>query len=73
MKRAQAVVVLVSMSGAIALFGPAQAADPPRLTQPVNATKFDLEPARTYTSPSILGIPAIWPWGSSRQPPSGAG
>ena len=57
MKRAQAVVVLVSMSGAIALFGPAQAAGPPRLTQPVNATKFDLEPARTYTSPSIAVDP----------------
>lgn len=57
MKRSRTVVALLSLSAAVAVFSPAAAAGPPRLTEPINVTKFDLEPARTYTSPSIAVDP----------------
>lgn len=58
MKRSQTTVAFLSLLGALSLFAPAGASGPPLLTEPVNATKFDLEPARTYTSPSIAVDPA---------------
>jgi hypothetical protein len=50
--------VLVALAaGALPLFSPAIAAEPLRITQPVQATKFDVDPNRTYTSPSLVVDP----------------
>ncbi len=44
-------VVLAGVVLAVAGQGAASAADPLRLTRPVQATKFDVDPARTYLTP----------------------
>ena len=46
--------LLVALAaGVVPLVSPAFAAEPLRITQPVQATKFDVDPNRTYTSPSL--------------------
>ena len=47
----RASVVVVGLAFAALGQGVASAADPLRLTQPVQATKFDIAPARTYLTP----------------------
>ncbi len=44
-------VVLAGLALAVAGQGGASAADPLRITRPVHATKFDVDPARTYLTP----------------------
>ena len=50
---------LVSVAAGLVLLSQvgAQAADPPRLTKPVQATKDDLNPDRTYSAPFLLAHP----------------
>ena len=47
-------LAIALVSGAAAS---ASAADPPRLTKPVNATKADLDPQRTYSAPAFAVDP----------------
>lgn len=47
------VLAATTTVGLLAMVGGAGAASAPRLTQPVQVTKGDVDPARTYTSPSI--------------------
>ena len=50
---------LVAMAGALLLSqGAALAADPLRVTKPVNATKDDLSPQRTYQAPFLVADPS---------------
>lgn len=46
-------LLLTLAAVAVPLVSPAFAAEPLRITQPVQATKFDVDPNRTYTSPSL--------------------
>jgi len=54
-------MVRVAVTGALLVLvaqGTASAADPTRLTKPVQATKDDLNPGRTYSSPNFVVDPA---------------
>jgi hypothetical protein len=50
-------LVLAAALAAMAATGPAFAADPPQLVAPVNVTKADLDPQRTYSAPFLLANP----------------
>ncbi|MGH9264636.1 MAG: sialidase family protein [Acidimicrobiales bacterium] len=48
---------LLALMGALLVGGPASAADPPVLTTPVQVTKSDLDPQRTYSAPALAVSP----------------
>jgi hypothetical protein len=50
----------LALAGALSVLataGPTAAADPPQLVAPVNVTKPDLDPQRTYSAPFLLANP----------------
>ena len=51
-------VVLALAAGALLAQGTASAADPLRITKPVQVTKDDLNPGRTYNAPNLLADPS---------------
>ncbi len=50
-------LVLAAALAVMAATGPVFAADPPQLVAPVNVTKPDLDPQRTYSAPFLLANP----------------
>jgi hypothetical protein len=50
-------LVLLAVAGLVLAQGAALAADPLRITKPVNATKEDLDPQRTWAAPYLLVHP----------------
>ena len=50
-------VALVALAGLLLVQGTALAADPPRVTKPVQITKEDLNPVRTFSAPNLLANP----------------
>ena len=51
-------LVLALAAGALLAQGTASAADPLRITKPVQVTKEDLNPGRTYNAPNLLADPS---------------
>ena len=51
-------LVLLAALGLVLVQGTAQAADPLRITKPVQVTKDDVNPVRTYNAPNLIADPS---------------